>query len=587
MRSVRWLHISDIHLDGNENWSQDVVFTAMFKQIKSQCSSKTVMDFILLTGDLAYSGKPKEYKMVAEFLDNLSVVSSVPKERIFCIPGNHDIDRSRQSFCFNGARENLQDQSRVDNFLAGGEELETLLKRQENYRNFLKTYFSTQERKPTIDGLGYVSWLKIDNVRFAIIGLDSAWLSQGGTDDHGKLLVGERQIISAIKHVKQYKNPVHIVVAMTHHPLHILHEFDRRAAMNIVETECHFLHFGHMHVPEARPVGIGTSGCLTLGAGASFETRQSHNSFSVVTLDLLYGKRKVKTFQYIPSDGLFSNESKKEYPIEINPTKKCEVRELAQALRTYDTRIAKHSYYLSSLILERKAEYVIPIDSGHSFASFSVLQELPSSELKTRTESFQLFRNILRVLYESVPLQDILINHGESILKYDEVLQNLCKDDPILNDQIDEKEQESRTIAASSLVSDSYTSILLNDLAEEKDWLQLKENAILHSKSPDPNIRLLAKKMLALSLANFEDIADKKESIKLYQSLLKSESADFLDMKNLSILLFNLSKYEEARNVILDGMEKFPKKYMHFREIGHRLVEATGDRDLWEKLRNN
>lgn len=105
MRPICWLHISDIHMSARDAWSQDVVLTAMCGQIKQQRAKGEAADFILVTGDLAFSGKAGEYALVAEFFDALCAASGVPKERMFCVPGNHDIDRDRQILCLLGARE--------------------------------------------------------------------------------------------------------------------------------------------------------------------------------------------------------------------------------------------------------------------------------------------------------------------------------------------------------------------------------------------------------------------------------------------------------------------------------------------------
>ena len=120
MCPVRWLHISDIHLRMRDAWSQDVVLKAMCERIGQLRIEGTAADFILLTGDLAYSGKPEEYALAAGFLDALVEASGVPNERIFCIPGNHDIDRDRQKMCFQGTRAYLHDQNRIDAFLSTG-----------------------------------------------------------------------------------------------------------------------------------------------------------------------------------------------------------------------------------------------------------------------------------------------------------------------------------------------------------------------------------------------------------------------------------------------------------------------------------
>jgi hypothetical protein len=199
MRPIGWLHISDFHLRANHAWSQDAVLSAMRDDIVRRRKAGAILDFILATGDLAFAGKALEYKLVVAFFDELATATGVPRERIFCIPGNHDIDRDRQKMSFAGARLTLQSENDVYSFLASGDDLETLIWRQENYRKFQETYFAGQERRHTADGLGYVSLVDLDDIRIAIVGLDSAWLAEGGLSDHGKLLLGEQQVIDALR----------------------------------------------------------------------------------------------------------------------------------------------------------------------------------------------------------------------------------------------------------------------------------------------------------------------------------------------------------------------------------------------------
>jgi len=96
MRPISWLHVSDIHMSVRDAWSQDVVLRAIYDRIEDLRKQGLAADFILTTGDLAFSGKSEAYALARDFFDALCEASSVPKERIFCVPGNHDIDRSRQ-----------------------------------------------------------------------------------------------------------------------------------------------------------------------------------------------------------------------------------------------------------------------------------------------------------------------------------------------------------------------------------------------------------------------------------------------------------------------------------------------------------
>jgi len=579
MRPIRWIHISDIHMSARDEWSQDVVLTAMCNQISSYRADGVTADFILLTGDLAFSGKAEEYKLVVDFLDALCDAAQVSKERIFCIPGNHDIDRDKQKLCFQGARLHLQNQNRIDAVLAGGDDLATLLDRQESYRQFQKQYFANQERWQTKAGLAYVSKLAIEDVVVAILGLDSSWLANGGSDDHGKLLVGEKQVIDALRILQEDDNQAHILIAMAHHPLHLLRDYDRRPVMNRIERKCHFLHCGHLHEPEARTTLSGSTACLTLGAGATFESRESHNSYSVITLDLLRGTRKVATHQFNPADGTFSSSSAQEYSIEVNPTDLCNVGELAQAMSEFDNGLNRWSHYFSALLLEKKAELPVPLPNGHTFASYSALQGLPESELKLRTANFLTFRNALRVLYPRRPLSDIFGQHGGSVAQYGEYLTSACDTDTELLERMDAQERDARQLVSTTLgKSSSYTNLLLAELAEAQDWQLLRDQALRHIDSSDPATAVLAKRMLALGMANSEEMVDKSSAIEIYRSISEAGAMEPSDVGNLAKLLSDAGKHKEAKMVVLDGIRNFPLRADYFAQIGHQIVEATGDK---------
>ena len=172
MRPISWLHVSDIHMNVRDAWSQDVVLAAMCRRIEKLREDGLAADFILATGDLAFSGKAAEYALARDFFEALFKASGVPKERIFCVPGNHDIDRSRQTLCFKGARSSLDSQQLVDEVLAPDDDLATLLEREQGYRRFQNGYFNNQERTPTTDGLAYISRLEIDGIDIAAFVLD-------------------------------------------------------------------------------------------------------------------------------------------------------------------------------------------------------------------------------------------------------------------------------------------------------------------------------------------------------------------------------------------------------------------------------
>ena len=584
MRPICWLHISDIHMRVSEEWSHDVVLEAMCQNITQQRREGASADFILATGDLAFSGKVDEYRLVGEFFNALSKASGVSKERIFCIPGNHDVDRDRQKMCFQGVRHVLLSTSHVDSFLIPGEDLETLQQRQETYRNFLGSYFQGQDRAWTPDGLGYVSCVVIDDVRFAIIGLNSAWLAEGGLSDHGKLLLGERQAIDAVALAR--KLDPHVVIAMAHHPFHLLQEFDRGPVQNRIADACHFFHCGHLHEPETRRVGRAGPDCLTITAGASFETRQSHNAYSIVTLELLLAKRTIKTIQYNPHSGAFSFTASEEHPIQIVPAGACGVRELAATMTAYRPSLAPCAHYFSALLLDANSEIPIPAQNGYTFGSFSVLQAQPDGVLKTKAIAFKAFSNVLRVFYGRIPLADLLSRYGEPVAQYGALLQEIGGSQGDLKARLADKEKDARMLAeAEPEKGSSHTTALLATLATSGDWDLLREQAARHLESPDQTVAVQAKRMLALGLAQSAEATDRADAADLYRSLAKEGLAEPADVGNLATVLVNAGSIEEAKAVLLDGLRKFGAAGSGgCHDIGLRLVEATGDREFRKQL---
>lgn len=94
---ILFLHLSDLHLkkksDINAVCTQEIA-----SALSSQSIGRVDKVFILVTGDIAFSGQIAQYLAFNEFKKVL--VSSLKKKglkglfHIFIVPGNHDIDYS-------------------------------------------------------------------------------------------------------------------------------------------------------------------------------------------------------------------------------------------------------------------------------------------------------------------------------------------------------------------------------------------------------------------------------------------------------------------------------------------------------------
>src|ERR1700753_3132314 len=99
MSKLTWLHISDWHQKG-EDFDRQVVRDLLMKDIKERAEidpNLASIDFIIFSGDLAYRGKAQEYESAIDYFFNplleATGVGDRGRERLFIVPGNHDVDR--------------------------------------------------------------------------------------------------------------------------------------------------------------------------------------------------------------------------------------------------------------------------------------------------------------------------------------------------------------------------------------------------------------------------------------------------------------------------------------------------------------
>lgn len=94
------LHISDIHFkspDCLEQWMDPdfPIRTRMMRDLTEQVRMLGgKVGAILIGGDVAFKAAPDEYQTARAWIQQLSEIAGCPKERVFVVPGNHDVDRS-------------------------------------------------------------------------------------------------------------------------------------------------------------------------------------------------------------------------------------------------------------------------------------------------------------------------------------------------------------------------------------------------------------------------------------------------------------------------------------------------------------
>jgi len=261
------LHISDIHFKAPQclDPTQDPDFairTRMMRDLVKQVELLGEVSAILIGGDVAFKAAPEEYETAWNWIQQLAAISGCPKERIFVVPGNHDVDRAivRQSVPTQSAQHMIasavshQKEWRLGQQLADEASGQSLFKPHSAYNDFAAP-------------LGCQIWphkpfwhqdLPLDGgVTLRIYGLTSTLLSgkDGEDDAQGSLYLSPRQTV-----LDPVPNTANLV--LVHHPIDWLADAD--AVDDALSTRASFHLFGHKHKQRA----VLADTYVRIGAGA-------------------------------------------------------------------------------------------------------------------------------------------------------------------------------------------------------------------------------------------------------------------------------------------------------------------------------
>jgi predicted phosphohydrolase len=273
----RWLHLSDLHVGckGETVWWQmlDDFHRSLDIWLPKIGGPP---DLLLLTGDLAWSGKANEYGRLDRFLERLlGVLEKQAGARPLLIPvaGNHDLQRPTgagiSAFRVLDAYESSptdEDVAALRTQLWTKHRPGLLAKPFTHYSHWLdRTIIPQLTGKPGVTphrsffpGDLTVTLDLPDRFPLAIVGLNSAWSHYKGGDFTGKLLLPAEQFLAALPAPAPGGSPLDIfgqverALLLMHHPRKWLTDksrqiFDAQIHLGSRFTACLF---GHMHEPD-------------------------------------------------------------------------------------------------------------------------------------------------------------------------------------------------------------------------------------------------------------------------------------------------------------------------------------------------
>ncbi len=261
---MRWLHLSDFHV-GKDNYAQLKLFKQILKHVAKRVNDGYTPDVVFITGDIANRGIDKEYStFVTEFLDPLEeILGSALNDRLFMVPGNHDIDRDENRHF---SKESIFSESTrfFDSDSSGLKDRGIILPRLKAYSSFAEKYSASWIS--TAKG-SYCQQIEVRGAWFSIIGINTAWLSDGR--DQNCITPGVGLLEDALN---QTSSTVQKIV-LGHHPIEEYYSNHREQIRSILgEHKAIYLH-GHLHDSRVRIEDGYNFGFLSIQSGAAFQAR--------------------------------------------------------------------------------------------------------------------------------------------------------------------------------------------------------------------------------------------------------------------------------------------------------------------------
>ena len=571
---VTWLHLSDFHLREKTGWAQDLVLKSMLDDIRSRYGSTNHPDLLFLTGDIAFSGKEKEYSYAEQFVAQLREALGLAPARVFVVPGNHDVDREREEDAFVGARQLLNSPSEVDRFFGNEGRRKTLFSRQAAFRAFTKRIGPDDGDGLTDSSYGHSRVVQVGPLRVRVLLIDSTWLSEGGEGDVGKLLVGERQIVDCVSKAGGLGC---LTFALLHHPFAWLREFEQVAIENLLIQRAHLCLRGHVHAPDVRAIDTAQGKLTTITGVAAFDTRDYKNSYMWCSLDLATGEGEQVVHHYERAGHVWTATGRARWSLPGNPRGAADV---AAVKAIVDREGVRFSSYIACLGADLMSEVPIVVRAGTlTFVNFDVA--LPDMVSDAGKAVARLRHHLFwREVWEDTSW---IAETEQRVRALETALASVAETHPT---ELAAREQSCRELLnalapkehiALAVVSELQSKLSSGDVAGAKEIL----SRWLDSDVLKPTEELELRRIEVRTLRMEKSLPEARASS---ERLLACRERTPLDIALASSCAFEAGDHKRASELICEALEAgAPKEAV--KQLALQIAGATGDKNLVDKVR--
>lgn len=298
---IKILHLSDLHFDSAKPKDTQIILDALWKDLDNFKD----INFILFSGDLVKAGDKKDdfEEAFQIFIKPLLEKTNLDKDSFFIAPGNHDIQRSSiDEIIEEGLKARLINRDSLNSFLdAQAKKGFPHIERLDHFNEFKRRF--NAENTITSNKLFSTHVIKKNEIKIGIACLNTCWRATGigGGQDKGRLLIGERQIDASLRDIKNCD----IKIALYHHSLDWLKEYDSRDARKLLSRGFDFIFCGHLHDSNLELVQSFDNKAVLIQGGCLYHGRSFYNGYAVLCFGAQQGKGTIDLRSYFDNRRAF------------------------------------------------------------------------------------------------------------------------------------------------------------------------------------------------------------------------------------------------------------------------------------------
>lgn len=251
---IKWIQISDLHFGNNTAYCKK-----SRKALKKYVSEKrNEIDYVFITGDIIYAKtaadndkKEKAYKEASDYVKEIyktiwgdNVADTELCKRIFIVPGNHDLIRSKAHQ--NSVKGMIEDYNKEGNGQIDASYLDIVRSSLAKYYEFYEPLTNEVLLSSAKDKFHYV--IKTDDLNVLHI---NTCIASCSDEDTGKLLIGYDLMSNALDDIDEQKP----TIAIAHHNFDELSRTERENLEVLLKKHNVSLYLcGHAHMRESEMI---------------------------------------------------------------------------------------------------------------------------------------------------------------------------------------------------------------------------------------------------------------------------------------------------------------------------------------------